>query len=819
MIRAKALTIHEFRGIRDLSLDLGGANFAICGPNGTGKSGIVDALEFALTGNISRLAGSGTGGLSVKEHGPHVDSRNKPDQASVMLTVHIPSLGKDATILRTVKDHKKPTITPDEADIRAVFAKVALHPEFALSRREIIKYVLAEPGKRAREIQELLRLDEIETLRAMLQRIANACDREVKTLSAARDEASAGLQRALSVARLNSATILAVANERRALLGLPAFTTLEANTSLKDGIRTASATEQPPKVAKAHAKAEIEAIRARLESFVSTSFVSACSKASATVADLGRDERFLASASRASFLETALSLFDGSSCPVCDTPFEESVFREHLAHKLEHFAQVFKRRKQAEQRLDPIIVELESAKNALSGIARLGALVQPAVDTAPLTTLAVELGHAVRALRQFLPLNATTDALAAATKVPAEATKCLDSLDRSVNALPDPNQQDAAREFLIVGQEKLEAYRGAAHRLKTTEQRALTARTVFDTYAAVTTGALDGIYKAVDDTFSKLYRLINHDDEDKFEAYLRPSIGKLGFDVDFYGRGTFPPGAYHSEGHQDGMGLCLYLALMNHLAGEAFTFAVLDDVLMSVDAGHRREVSKMLRKEFPNTQFILTTHDDIWLKHMKTAGLIEPKRFAQFRTWNVNTGPAQWDTRDVWEELEDHIESNRIRDGAALLRNYLEHFGKDICHALRAQVEYRGDAQYTLGDVLPAAISKMKSLLKAGKAAAQAWKQADVFKAVLDRETVFAEAVEKSQVEQWQINAAVHFNEWAAFHRNDFAPVAEAFKALVEQFSCETCHAVLSVTPEHGEAQNVRCACGEVSINLVKKAS
>jgi len=64
MIRAKTLVIEEFRGIKKLSLDLGGENFAVCGPNGTGKSGIVDALEFALTGNISRLSGAGTGGLS-----------------------------------------------------------------------------------------------------------------------------------------------------------------------------------------------------------------------------------------------------------------------------------------------------------------------------------------------------------------------------------------------------------------------------------------------------------------------------------------------------------------------------------------------------------------------------------------------------------------------------------------------------------------------------------------------------------------------------------------------------------------------------------
>lgn len=57
MIQVESLTIAEFRGIRSLSLNLQRRNFAVCGSNGTGKSGVVDALEFVLTGTISRLTG------------------------------------------------------------------------------------------------------------------------------------------------------------------------------------------------------------------------------------------------------------------------------------------------------------------------------------------------------------------------------------------------------------------------------------------------------------------------------------------------------------------------------------------------------------------------------------------------------------------------------------------------------------------------------------------------------------------------------------------------------------------------------------------
>ena len=54
------------------------------------------------------------------------------------------------------------------------------------------------------------------------------------------------------------------------------------------------------------------------------------------------------------------------------------------------------------------------------------------------------------------------------------------------------------------------------------------------------------------------------------------------------------------------MGVCLYLALMKRLLGSRFGFAVFDDVVMSVDHGHRKQFCRLLRMCFPDTQFIIT---------------------------------------------------------------------------------------------------------------------------------------------------------------------------------------------------------------------
>jgi hypothetical protein len=97
VIKLEKAHIEEMRGIRKLDIDFGKKTFAISGPNGSGKSGVIDAIEFGLTGQIGRLTGRGTGGLSVSEHGPHVDKTKFPDAAFVESRLpHRPGqIGKD----------------------------------------------------------------------------------------------------------------------------------------------------------------------------------------------------------------------------------------------------------------------------------------------------------------------------------------------------------------------------------------------------------------------------------------------------------------------------------------------------------------------------------------------------------------------------------------------------------------------------------------------------------------------------------------------------------------------------------------------------
>jgi hypothetical protein len=339
------------------------------------------------------------------------------------------------------------------------------------------------------------------------------------------------------------------------------------------------------------------------------------------------------------------------------------------------------------------------------------------------------------------------------------------------------------------------------------------AKAAYDTYCNALEDELNALYEDVQKDFSTFYRAINEEDESRFTAKFTPSEGSLGLDVNFYERGLFPPAAYHSEGHQDGMGVCLYLALMKRLFGDRFTFALLDDVVMSVDAGHRYQFCKLLKTHFPGTQFIITTHDRLWAEQMKSAGLVSAKTSIAFHSWTIDTGPLVESSREIWDEVSAALGKGKVEAAAAALRHHLEYASRHLADQIGATPQFRADGNYELGELLPSVLKRMKDLYGKAADAAQSWGNKEEKETVAQRKASLSAAAAASNVEQWAVNKAVHYNAWANFGKTDFQPVVAAFKELLECFRCEKCESWLYVTPR-GNPDTLRCACNVTSLNL-----
>ena len=126
-------------------------------------------------------------------------------------------------------------------------------------------------------------------------------------------------------------------------------------------------------------------------------------------------------------------------------------------------------------------------------------------------------------------------------------------------------------------------------------------------------------------------------------------------------------------------------------------------------------------------------------------------------------------------EIEDYLKKTDIRAAASLLRYYLEHVFREICDNLQARVEFRGDGRYELGDLLPPAVKRFRSLILEGKKVAEVWGNTGLANELGQKEKEIGEAIIATNAEQWQINPALHYNEWATLTSRDFAHAVTAF--------------------------------------------
>lgn len=342
MIKLESAHIEEVRGIRKLDLDFYREKFAISGPNGSGKSGVIDAIEFGLTGNIGRLTGRGTKGLSVSEHGPHVDKTKFPDAAFVMLKVFLPALGKSATITRKVNSPSKPKIEPADPDIVKVLEEIADHPEITLSRREILRFILVEPTKRSEELQTLLKLDQIGQTRSALNAAKNKLSLAQKMAAMQVGAARDALIIHLGITTLKADGVLAAVNQRRAALGLPAITELKADSKLDAGL---SETAKPAEFNKQSALRDVNGLAEAVTGFPELARNDA-DAILAGVKELEADPAAFSALQRRSWVEKGLELVDSPECPLCDRTWDdENALRAHLRQKLAKSEQARKTQK------------------------------------------------------------------------------------------------------------------------------------------------------------------------------------------------------------------------------------------------------------------------------------------------------------------------------------------------------------------------------------------------------------------------------------------------------------------------------------------
>ncbi len=823
------LEIKNIRGIPDFQIEPKGKSFVIYGPNGSGKSAVIDALDFLLTGKIARLIGEGTEDVSLRDYGPHIDMISDLSKVEVIAEIKVPRI-EDKVIIHRKMQKPNELIYDVKYETQLLpILELLNRGQYVFTRREVLKLITSKSSTRAQEIQKVLKLVELEDTRTNLVKVFNESKRELNSAKEGLEKAKQSVLSITSKTNFNNDEVLNFINEQREKLSGAKIDVLSSQ-GIQSGITGVKI--NPLSVSHTALSERINKLKSSEIAMISSEVNKADNSLKSIITKTKEDKHVNWNAKRYSFTKDGIKLLrETGECPLCDKDWPVGELSKYLQGRvdnefanqteiakncevIDNYAKAFKLKlQQIHELVRPISLSDTSKSNVILTRVLLS-----------LDKWGLSLSNLSRALANPLENydnenfpNSAVIKLFSPDSFDAE----LEVFEEEIRRLfPESTPEQTAWDNLTKLVERIKIIEESQVSYENALLIFNRATDLGKAYVDSRDEVLESLYDKIKDRFVGLYKEMHGADEKDFNACFTPQDSGLKMKVDFYGRGLHPPNAMHSEGHQDSMGVCLFLALSEHLNTGLIDLVILDDVVMSVDAGHRRAFCSVLASNFPDKQFIITTHDTTWANQIRSEGLVNSKQMLKFFDWSVDAGPKIHYEADVWNRIEEDLRKNDISAASAKLRNGLEEFTRFVCHNLRAKVPYTLDDGGSLGDFLPAAIGTYNDLLSKAKASANSWNRQDEVERLRIIDDGGKAIVSRALGDQWTINTTVHYNAWANLSKEDFSPVVSAFKELCNNvFSCSNdgCESALKVTFDGAKINGVRCKCGKVNWNLISK--
>ena len=810
-MKIHSLEIRNIRGIRHYQHNFQGKNAVILGPNGTGKSSLLDAIDFLLNGDISRLQGEGTSGISLRKHGLNIKQLEKPQLGFVKATVSVHGHGDLLSIERYISDPETLVFPNGQMGALDESVRLAGQGQHMLTRRQMLRFITIPPADRAAQIQELMSLRNIEVVRKNLVSVFNKLKQKREGAKVDVEASRSSYASILGVDKYESTSVLSAVNDCRQILGtcdLEHVTSenIREHVSLPSpdddlGFSPTLLTEYATNLLRDTSETKLRSVEHSERNLREK------------LHEVRKDDALLRSLSQQKLLELGLVLTVDDYCPLCDTIWKTADLRAHLEHKVATAANAGR-----------ILNEIRNSESEVrSKVHRLFSNLEQILssdwafeekDRVALQQWKARLESLKTSLQDSLDSYALDDLTPkiflqwlAPQSIRATIQRFKENLKSHEDAVASVESPET------VAYTRLAQAESALEQLEKLEKISADSSKAFDRikslsnqYVASRDQVLGEVYDSISGEFVRLYSRL-HPDEETFEAKLQPNNAGLKLHVDFYGRGLFVPNALHSDGHQDSMGLCLFLVLSERLSGEALQFMLLDDVISSIDVGHRRALATLLANEFPNRQVIVTTHDPDWNKMLVSEKFAVSPNLIRFDRWDIEEGVVHTEYRPDWDLVEEYLNSERLLEAATVFRNWAERFFKRECHNLKAPVPFDIDGRYTLDAVISPGLSRFKDLLKRAMKNSRRNGNSTLLATLESLEDQRRRVYMAIENEVWLFNRMIHDNEGVPPTSIEIRNAVTAVQHFYRLLHCENCSGLLEYSQQD---KVVRCKCGNI---------
>jgi len=265
--------------------------------------------------------------------------------------------------------------------------------------------------------------------------------------------------------------------------------------------------------------------------------------------------------------------------------------------------------------------------------------------------------------------------------------------------------------------------------------------------------------------------------------------------IDFYSADrTVPPAGYLSESQINTLGLALFIASVR-LFNRKFPFVVLDDIVSSYDADHRARIVDIIVEELTDFQVFLTTHDKRFYNMLKSRLSGQPWMFEQITSWEIGRGPKKQSDTLSEELIRDLINSGNPQPAGNSLRVYIEEWLDKMCEKYCVHtIHKRGDREYTrtLFDFWEPFINRLKKI------------RGGFFSTHVETVPCFQRLASHTLLNYYSHSQADPYS-WSAM--GDVEYVLTEFTNYQKIFNCHSCLKILKYDPAD---KRVYCTCGNL---------
>ncbi len=788
MIKIKNIRIKAFRGIPDLDLALDGKSLLLKGDNGTGKSSIVDSLEFVFTGKIAHLEEIQS--LDAETHIPHVDYPAK--DLDVCLTFDPGS----------VVVEKKSFSSFTVPEILSAYFRTAQTKTFILKRSQVLALIASRPGERFAAIGSIMGIDFLD-------------DQELE-MKSARDKASADLEATKYIISqyfkdISSAVGTPVINLQDALYALNKMLSGEGMkelSSLKGGNSYVSSILRNVRKSHSSEKASLlDNLKLELNNeLIPKEIINKTNELNDSLkklfgVDTERNILFLRLAELGkNFLETGSE----TVCPICEQKIDPDGLILDLSRRIEKFRAISDCASNVRQKatslsrvLDSTILNLTNLTYKIVKFTELSSENQRLLDVkVELTKMKSEVDEAEKLVLKS-KIKPIDESIRTAEEIKKNLLIKSDTLLKELS-LTESETKDVSLSATISRTCVIaENIRSKESQLEKQKQIYQITNDIYSSFGTVKTVKIQNVYSEIRDSIEKFYSFLHPNDAHKnIELQVsRKKRASTDLKIESFGKKGEDPRGFESEGHLDSLGLCIFLAFIKRFNG-SLPLMILDDVVATIDSDHRQRIADLLMEEFADKQIIITTHDEAWYRELVATQRKYGKEsyFVNLiiTGWSRNLGISLLSYKPQWEKIKDYIRTGDKTGAGNAGRQYLESVLQELSETTRTPVPFKISGNLDVFDLYDPLKRRLKLLIADSDFS-------------LKVERAFRDLSSTS----YMGNLLSHKNRLAdQFAINEIENFCNSVRYLEKLFCCPSCNHQIKYFPDLGEliCSNKKCS-------------